>query len=220
MNGAQDLGGMMGFGPVVPEVNEPIFHAAWEKRALGLTLCCGALGEWNIDVSRHARESLHPADYLSSSYYEIWTKGLIKLLQARQLVTDAELAAGHSQQPARQTNRPPLKPADVDAALKRGGPCDRTIDRPAAFVVGDMVRTKNINPTGHTRLPRYARGKVGRIERVRGGYVFPDTNGHAAGENPQWVYSVVFDGRELWGQDADPSVTVAIDCWEPYLERL
>ncbi|HVI87606.1 MAG TPA: nitrile hydratase subunit beta [Dongiaceae bacterium] len=220
MNGAQDLGGMMGFGPVVPEANEPVFHAAWEKRALGLTLCCGALGEWNIDIGRHARESLHPVDYLSSSYYEIWAKGLIKLLQARQLVTEEELAAGHSQQPPRQTNRPALKPADVDAALKRGGPCDRVIDRLAAFAVGDLVRTKNINPTGHTRLPRYARGKVGRVERIQGGYVFPDTNGHAAGENPHWVYSVVFDGRELWGPDADPSLTVAIDCWEPYLERL
>lgn len=220
MNGAQDLGGMMGFGPVVPEPNEPLFHAAWERRALGLTLCCGALGEWNIDISRHARETLHPADYLSSSYYEIWTKGLIKLLQARQLVTEGELAAGHSQQPARPTNRPPLKPADVDVVLKRGGPCDRPLDRPAVFAVGDLVHTKNINPTGHTRLPRYARGKVGRIERVQGGYVFPDTNGHGAGENPQWVYNVVFDGRELWGAEADPTLTVAVDCWEPYLERL
>lgn len=220
MNGAQDLGGMMGFGPVEPEPNEPIFHAGWEKRALGLTLCCGALGEWNIDISRHARETLHPVDYLSSSYYEIWIKGLIKLLQSRQLITEAELATGHSQQPPRPTNRPALKAADVEAALKRGGPCDRPLTRPAGFAVGDRVRTKNLNPTGHTRLPRYARGRIGRIECIQGSFVFPDTNGHGGGENPQWVYSVVFDGRELWGSEADPSLTVAMDCWEPYLERL
>lgn len=220
MNGAQDLGGMMGFGPVQPETHEPVFHADWEKRALGLTLACGALGEWNIDISRHARETLHPADYLSSSYYEIWTKGLIKLLLARGMVDAAELAAGHSQHPARATKRPVLKAADVAGALARGGPADRPLAGAAAFAVGDRIRTRNIHPTGHTRLPRYARDKVGVIENIQGSYVFPDTNGHGAGENPQWLYSVVFDGRELWGDAADPTLTVAMDCWEPYLERL
>jgi len=219
MNGGQDLGGMMGFGPVQPEPNEPVFHGDWEKRALGLTLCCGALGEWNIDISRHARETLHPVDYWSSSYYEVWTKGLIKLLTTRGLVTPAEIDAGQSLEPARPTKRPRMPAADVPAVLSRGGPCDRQLSVPAAFAIGDRVRTKNINPTGHTRLPRYARGKTGVIERVQGGYVFPDTNGHGAGENPSWVYSVVFDGCELWGEAADPSVTVAVDCWEPYLER-
>jgi len=220
MNGAQDLGGMMGFGPVQPEPHEPIFHADWEKRALGLNLASSALGEWNIDISRHARETLHPADYLSSSYYEIWIKGLTKLLTMRGLINSSELAAGHSQEPARLTRRPALKPADVAGALARGGPCDRPIDQAAAFAIGDRVRTKNIHPTGHTRLPRYARDKVGMIERIQGSYVFPDTNGHGAGENPQWVYSVVFDGRDLWGDAADPTLTVAIDCWEPYLDHL
>jgi nitrile hydratase len=220
MNGAQDLGGMMGFGPVQPEPHEPVFHADWEKRALGLTLACGALGEWNIDIGRHARETLHPADYLSSSYYEIWTKGLIKLLLARGMVDAAELAAGHSQHPARPTKRPVLKTADVAGALARGGPADRPLAQPAAFVIGDRIRTRNFHPTGHTRLPRYARDKVGVIENIQGSYVFPDTNGHGAGENPQWLYSVVFDGRELWGDAADPTLTIAMDCWEPYLERL
>jgi nitrile hydratase len=220
MNGAQDLGGMMGFGPVIAEANEPIFHAAWEKRALGITLCCGALGEWNIDVSRHARETLHPVDYLASSYYEMWIKGLTKLLTATQLVSPAELAAGHSQAPARPTKKPALQAADVPAVLARGGPCDRPVAHAAAFDIGDRVRTRNINPTGHTRLPRYARGKIGVIERVQGGYVFPDSNGHRAGEDPHWVYSVVFQGREIWGPEADPTLTIAVDCWEPYLERL
>jgi nitrile hydratase beta subunit len=219
MNGAQDLGGMMGFGPVVAEKDEPVFHGDWEKRALGVTLCCGALGEWNIDVSRHARETLHPADYLSSSYYEIWTKGLLKLLAARDLVSAAELAAGHSLGTAKATARPALKAADVPARLASGGPCDRPLDRAPLFKAGDRVRARNIHPTGHTRLPRYARGKLGVIETCQGSFVFPDTNAHGRGEDPQWIYSVVFSGRELWGNDSDPTISVAIDLWEPYLER-
>jgi nitrile hydratase len=218
VNGAQDLGGMMGFGPVVPEQNEPVFHADWEKHALGITLCCGALGEWNIDTSRHARETLHPADYLSSSYYEIWTKGLLKLLAARGLVSREEVAAGRSLSAAKTTARPALKAADVPARLAGGGPCDRPLDRAPRFGVGDRVRTRNINPTGHTRLPRYARDKLGVIESRQGSFVFPDTNAHGKGEDPQWIYSVVFKGAELWGAESDPALTVAIDCWEPYLE--
>jgi nitrile hydratase len=217
MNGAQDLGGMMGFGPVMPEKNEPVFHADWEKRALGLTLCCGALGFWNIDSSRHARETLHPADYLSSSYYEIWTKALLKLLATNGLVSREEVAAGRSLAAPKPT-KPPLKAADVPARLKSGGPCDRPLDRAARFKIGDRVRTLNIHPTTHTRLPRYARAKLGVIEACRGSYVFPDTNAHGKGEDPQWIYSVVFKGTELWGADADPSLSVAIDLWEPYLE--
>jgi len=217
MNGAQDLGGMMGFGPINPEQNEPIFHAEWEKRALGVTLCCGALGEWNIDISRHARETLHPADYLSSSYYEIWIKGLLKLLAARGLVSREELAAGRSLD-APKVTKPALRAADVPARLASGGPCDRPLDRAPRFKRGDRVRTINIHPTTHTRLPRYARGKSGVIEGRQGSFVFPDTNAHGKGEDPQWVYLVVFKGTELWGADSDPGLSVAIDLWEPYLE--
>jgi nitrile hydratase len=218
MNGAQDLGGMMGFGPVNPEPNEPVFHGAWERRALGVTLCCNALGEWNIDINRKTRESLHPADYLSSSYYEIWIKGLQRLLAERGLVSAEEVRAGHALKPAPKTARAPLKGADVPAVLAKGGPCDRPLDRAPRFAAGDRVLTRNINPTGHTRLPRYARGKQGVIERRHDAYVFPDKNAHGLGEDPQWVYTVVFTGRELWGDAADPTLTVSIDCWEPYLE--
>lgn len=218
MNGAQDLGGMMGFGPVVPEPHEPPFHAEWEKRALAVTLACGALGEWNIDISRHARETLPPPEYLTSTYYEIWTKGLLKLLESRGLVARDELAAGHSLRHAPPTRRTALAADAVAAVLARGGPCDRPVDKPCRFQVGDKVRTRNINPTGHTRLPRYARGRIGVVERVHGGFVFPDTNAHGQGENPQWCYSVRFTGEELWGEGADPSLIVNVDCWEPYLE--
>jgi nitrile hydratase len=219
MNGAQDLGGMMGFGPVNPEPNEPVFHGEWEKRAMGVTLCCNALGEWNIDINRKTRESLHPADYLNSSYYEIWIKGLIRLLAERGLVSPEEVRAGRALQPPRPTARPPLQAADVPAVLAKGGRCDRPLDRAPLFATGDRVRTRNMNPTGHTRLPRYARGKQGVIERRHDAYVFPDKNAHALGEDPQWVYTVVFSGAELWGEAADPMLSISIDCWEPYLER-
>ncbi|MHB2165447.1 nitrile hydratase subunit beta [Alsobacter sp. R-9] len=218
MNGAQDLGGMMGFGPVVPEIDEPLFHAAWEKRALAVTIAAAGLGEWNLDVSRHARETLPPPEYLTSSYYEIWIKGLTKLLRARGLVDDDEIAAGRSLRLARATARPAMTAEAMEAALARGGPCSRPATTPARFAVGDLVRTLNIHPVGHTRLPRYARGKVGRIERVHGVFVFPDSNAHGKGEDPRWCYGVVFDGPELWGPGSDPTLSVSVDCWEPYLE--
>ncbi|MDG4851651.1 MULTISPECIES: nitrile hydratase subunit beta [unclassified Mesorhizobium] len=217
MNGPQDLGGQMGFGPVAPETDEPYFHVAWERRALGVTLTAGAMGAWNIDESRHARESLHPADYYSSSYYQIWIQALEVLLKRHGFVTERDLAAGKAVDPAATPKRV-LKAADVPAVLAKGGPCDRPVAAPARFQAGDRVRTKNFSPTGHTRLPRYARGKNGRIEAVRDGFVFPDSNAHGKGENPQWVYTVVFDGAEIWGEGADPTLEVSIDAWESYLE--
>lgn len=217
MNGAQDLGGMMGFGSIGIEPNEPLFHAAWERRALGVTLAMGATGTWSIDTSRHARESLPPADYLSSSYYEIWTKALERLVLRYGLVDPDELKAGRALTPAKPVKRV-LQAADVPAVLARGGPCDRPATTPARFSVGDRVRTKNIHPKGHTRLPRYARAKAGVVEIVHGAHVFPDSNAHGQGENPQWLYTVRFTGPELWGEDADPTLAVSIDAWESYLE--
>ncbi len=218
MNGPHDLGGQMGLGPVAPETDEPTFHAEWEKRALGLTLCSGAMGHWNIDESRHARENRHPVDYLSSSYYEIWIKGLETLLERHGVVSSAERAAGRSLGASRPPKRV-LAAADVPVVLARGGPCDRPVATPALFKAGDRVRTRNFTPEGHTRLPRYARGRNGTVEAVREGYVFPDTNAHARGENPERVYTIVFDGREIWGEGSDPTLTVSVDAWESYLER-
>ncbi len=217
MNGAQDLGGMMGFGPVDPEKDEPWFHADWERRAMGVTIAMGATGSWNIDMSRHARESLPPAEYLSSSYYEIWTKGVEKLVVKTGLVGEEELRLGRALAPPAPIKRV-LKPEDVPAVLARGGPADREATEPARFRVGDRVRTRNMHPRGHTRLPRYARGREGVIERVHGTHIFPDTNAHGEGENPQWLYTVRFSGRELWGEEADPTIVVSVDAWESYLE--
>lgn len=217
MNGPHDLGGQMGFGPVAPEPDEPVFHAEWEKRALGVTLAAGAMGHWTLDESRHARESLRPADYYSSSYYEIWIKALETLLLRHGFVTADELAQGRVLAEGTKPERV-LAAADVPAVLKRGGPCDRPVAAPRRFEAGDRVRTKNINPVGHTRLPRYARARTGTVEAVREGFVLPDTNAHGRGENPEWVYTVVFDAAEIWGEGADPTLTVSIDAWESYLE--
>jgi nitrile hydratase len=217
VNGAQDLGGMMGFGPIGREPDEPWFHADWERRALGLTLAMGAMGEWGLDASRAARESLHPADYLSSSYYEIWTMGLEKLVLRHGLVTEDELKAGHALSPPKPVARV-LKAGSVPAVLARGSPTERPAEHPARFALGDRVMARVMHPAGHTRLPRYARGKRGFVERVHGVHVFPDSAAAGQGESPQWLYTVRFSGPELWGEEADSSLVVSIDAWESYLE--
>lgn len=151
------------------------------------------MGHWNIDESRHARESLHPADYYSSSYYQIWIKALEVLLERHGFVSAQELAEGRKLENGAPAKRK-LVASEVPAVLARGGPCDRPVETPPRFKAGDRVRTKNFSPTGHTCLPRYARAKIGMIDAVREGFVFPDTNAHGRGEHPQRVYTVVFDG--------------------------
>ncbi|MEM8812599.1 MAG: nitrile hydratase subunit beta [Pseudomonadota bacterium] len=217
MNGAQDLGGMMGFGPVEPEADEPLFHGEWEKRVLACTVAMGGTGAWNLDQSRHARESIPPADYLSFSYYEIWLAGLLKLLEQRSLVSAEEMAAGKALQDAKQLPRV-LTADKIDRVLAAGGPVDRPAQTEAAFEVDDAVTAKNIHPAAHTRLPRYVRGRPGRIHAVHGVHVFPDSNAAGKGEDPQWLYSVAFSATDLWGADADPRQTVYVDLWEPYLD--
>lgn len=216
MNGAADLGGMMGFGPVVPEPEGEPFHADWERRTLALTLAIGGAGRWSIDASRHARESLPPAHYLSSSYFAIWIAALERLLVESGLVGTDEIAQRRTLRHGEQV--PVLRAADVPAVLATGTPYERQLDEPPRFAPGQRVRTRNMHPAGHTRLPRYARGRVGVIERVHGAHVLPDAKAHGAGEQPQWLYGVRFDGRELWGDDAEPGLTVLIDAWEGYLE--
>lgn len=217
MNGGQDLGGMMGFGPVQPEPDEPVFHAAWEKRVLAINVAVGACGLWNIDMSRHAREKIDPRDYLSFSYYHIWLRGLEDLVQRTQLATPAELATGRASAPPVPVKRV-IAAAEVEGALSKGWPSERPAIQPARFAVGDRVRAKNINPGGHTRLPRYARGRLGTVEMVHGTHVFPDSNAARMEEAPVWLYTVCFRGQELWGPEADPTVAVSIDAFEPYLD--
>lgn len=216
MNGPHDLGGAMGFGPVEPEADEPPFHGDWEARALAVTLACGALGFWNLDISRHSRERIPPPVYLTSSYYEIWIRALETLLRENGLVGEDELAAGHALHPPKPV-KGILKAENVDAVLAKGGPVDRPTDSKPAFKIGDRIRARNLHPTGHTRLPRYVRGHSGIIDAVHGFHVFPDAHAAGGGEAPQWLYSVRFEGAELWGERA--SHNVMVDLWESYLER-
>jgi len=218
MEGAHDMGGMQGFGPIVPEPNEPVFHAEWERRAFAITLAMGMPGGWNIDMSRFAREHRPPDDYLGMSYYEIWLTGLEQLMLERELLTPGEIKAGKPLHTAKLVAKT-LTPDGVAKMLHRGGPTERDATRPALFANGDRVRAQMIHPPTHTRLPRYVRGHIGTIERVLGFHVFPDSNATGAGENPQWLYTVTFNGGELWGEASDPSLAISVDAWEPYLEQ-
>jgi nitrile hydratase len=215
MNGVHDMGGMQCFGPVMPEADEPVFHAPWEARVLALNRALGFARLWNIDMSRAAIEALPPDVYLASSYYEKWLVRLEQLLLDRGLLSADELAGGRALTPGKPLRK--LAAADVASALTRGS-FAREPNAPARFRPDDRVRTRNINPATHTRLPRYARGREGVIEAVRGCHVYPDTVAIGEGENPQWLYTVRFDGRELWGESADPGVKVSIEAFEPYLE--
>jgi len=216
MNGIHDMGGMEGFGKVEPEPNEPPFHAAWEGRTLAMNRAMNYANLWTIDQGRAAIEELPPRDYLALSYYERWAMRLETLVVEYGLVGADEIAAGHTLRPGKPLPRT-LALADVPKVLTRG-----TYSRPTnttpRFAVGDRVRTRNIHPKTHTRLPRYVRGRAGMIECVRGFHVFPDSVAIGAGENPQWLYTVRFESRELWGESADPTLTVSIEAWEPYLE--
>jgi nitrile hydratase beta subunit len=217
MDGVHDMGGMDGFGKVEPEPNEPVFHSPWEGRVMAMNRAMGAAGAYNIDMSRFSLERLPPVDYLGSSYYRKWFLGLERRLVAFGFVGADEVAAGHAKHPAKPLKRGNFKVADVERVMTRGS-FSRPAAAPARFKPGDRVRAKNIHPATHTRLPRYVRGHVGVVERIQGCHVFPDTAAIEQGENPQWLYTVCFDNRDLWGPDADPTVTVSIEAFEPYLE--
>lgn len=223
MNGVHDMGGMHGLGPVAPEPNDPVFHADWERRVFAMTVATGYSGKWNIDMSRYSREQMPGPEYLAAGYYDYWLHGLETLLEQNGLVTRAETAARMRDAKAPAAPAPPgarvLKSADVEKVLRdpRGARVDE--DVPSKFKVGDRVRTKNINPVGHTRLPRYARGHVGVVDRDMGVWVFPDTNAAGQGQKPQHVSSVRFTARELWGADARANDAVYLDLWDDYLEK-
>ena len=217
MNGVHDMGGMHGMGPIQVEKNEPVFHQWWEGRMFALRRAAGAWGRWNIDVIRHEIELVPPADYLRMSYYERHLAAFLETLAKSGLVTRVEIESGT---PAEGSPKavPALTVEKATALVARGAPARRNVPVAPRFQAGQRVRARNINPTGHTRLPRYARAKLGTIERDHGVFVFPDTNAHSLGEKPQHVYSVRFAARELWGEQASRQDSVYIDMWDDYLE--
>ncbi|HUQ36603.1 MAG TPA: nitrile hydratase subunit beta [Aestuariivirga sp.] len=215
MNGPQDMGGQAGFGPISPEADEPWFHEPWERRAFALSLAMGMTGSWNIDISRHARERLPALQYWRSSYYEVWIAGLVTLMTDAGLASTDEIANGRASTPPKPVARVATA-AMIPAILQKGGPANRKSDLKARFRAGDKIRTRNISPEGHTRLPRYARGKAGEIIASHGTHVLPDSSAHRLGDDPQWLYTVRFTANELWGRANNDQVM--LDLWEPYLE--
>jgi nitrile hydratase len=211
-----DLGGQPGHGRVEPEDENVRFHEDWEPAVLALTLAMGATGSWNIDMSRAAREAL--PDYQRLSYYQIWLAALQQLMLQRGQLFEDEIEAGRMLHPAAPVRRV-LKAQDVPAALAKGSPTLRP-DAPvvARFAVGQRVRTRTEPVAHHTRLPGYVRGKCGTIERLHGPHVFADAHAQGLGEQPEPLYTVVFDGRELWGDEAAPGLRVSVDAWQSYLE--
>jgi len=207
VNGIHDMGGMDGFGRVEVEADEPVFHARWEARVFGLSLLCGG----GVDASRHRLERIPPADYLRLSYYGRWLRGLETRLREGGVLAAGELEARLAGRPFPASPAPP--PGDPPTLAAR-----RDSDAAPRFRVGQRVRTRNHQPPGHTRLPAYARSRRGVVVLVHPAFVFPDTNAHGLGENPQTVYGVRFEASELWGDRAEAGTRVHLDCFESYLE--
>ena len=217
MNGVHDMGGMHGFGPVVYDPNEPVFHAPWEGPVRGMVQLIAARGQVNIDSGRHSLERLPPVDYLRWSYFEKWLAALTnRMLDAGQ-ITPEELATGRKAE-GTAVATPPITGEMGAKLLASVHSYERTIAAQPRFIAGDQIRARNINPEGHTRLPRYARGRLGIVTRYHGAHVYPDSNAHFAGEAPQPLYTVRFTARELWGDAANAADTVSLDLWEDYLD--
>jgi nitrile hydratase subunit beta len=217
MNGVHDMGGMQCMGPVRPEKNEPVFHERWEARVLALVLAMFAWRKWNLDAFRYEQENTPPAEYLRMSYYERWLSSLTELLVKRGMATRAEIENGTPHASSRKAT-PPVTAETVPLMIAGGLLASRDLPVVARFRAGQRVRGSNINPIGHTRLPRYARGKLGTVEHDHGVFVFPDTNAQFLGEKPQHLYSVRFTARELWGEQAAPRDAVYVNLWDDYLE--
>jgi nitrile hydratase len=225
MNGVHDMGGMQDFGPVVPESEEPVFHADWERRIFALTMAMGAWGRWNLDTTRFVRESMPPVEYLASSYYERWLYGLEHLLVERGFLDPEDLARVLEASETAPEPAPPvsirdgaLRPDQVGPMLSNPRFARRDDAVEPKFKVGDAVVARTINPLGHTRLPRYVRGRRGEVVSDYGVFVFPDAHAHGQGSQPQHVYSVRFNARELWGPQAQPRDSVYVDLWDDYLD--
>jgi nitrile hydratase subunit beta len=217
MNGVHDMGGMHGMGPIQEEKDEPVFHELWEGRVFALRRAMGAWGKWNIDVTRYEVELVPPAEYLRMSYYERQLAAFREMLVKYGFLTRAELESGS---PAARSPKtvPALTSEKAAVLIANGVPTSRNVTVAPRFQPGQRVRARNMHPVGHTRLPRYARGKFGIIHRDHGVFVFPDTNAHFQGEKPQHVYSVRFAARELWGEQVAPNDSVYVDMWDDYLE--
>lgn len=219
MNGIHDLGGLTTFGPIPQKEDEAVFHADWERRVFALNMASLAfLGP--VDRARHAIERMNPLDYLSTSYYEHWIAAILTMAKDLGYLTDEEIETGRAGQ-IRPLSHPAPTAAMIEGLVRGGMPANRDeAQTESSFALGTRVRARNIEITGHTRLARYVRGKVGVVTAHHGCHVFPDTHAHDQGEHPQPLYTVRFEARELWGDNVTRRDCVYIDLWESYLEPL
>jgi nitrile hydratase beta subunit len=225
MNGIHDLGGIDGFGAVIAESDEPVFHAEWEKAVLAMVPASFAAGYFNMDQFRYGIEQMHPAHYLSSRYYERWLHAIEHHAVRTGALDPAEIEqrtsyfSAHPDAPLPVRHNPKLT-RFIDKVCANGRSARREPAAPAAYAVGDRVRITDDHPYGHTRRPRYIRGRSGLIHRVRGCFPYPDTSANGEKATPEWVYTVRFEATELWGDEAaDPKGSVHIDVWEPYVSQ-
>jgi len=219
MNGIHDLGGLMGFGPVDAEKNEPVFHEDWQRRIFALNMASLAfLGP--VDRARHAIERMDPLEYLATSYYEHWIAAILTLAKDLGYLTDEEIETGRAGH-RKPTPHPAPNAAMIEGLIRGGMPANRDDSRTQPLLeIGAKVRARNLEISGHTRLARYVRGKAGVVTAYHGRHVFPDTVAHDQGEHPQALYTVRFEARELWGENVTRRDCVYIDLWEPYLVPL
>ena len=226
MNAIHDMGGMQGAGPVAPEKDEPVFHEQWEKDAFAIAIATLGQGLYNLDELRHGTERMSWVHYLEASYYEHWLTSVETLLTEKGIISREDLKERvkqfqeNSEQfaSASSSNGPSQLAEQLETLVRNGGSTRRETGKTPRFQRGDQVVTRNIHPAGHTRLPRYIRGKRGSVERVHGTFILPDTNAHGQGENPQPVYAIKFDAREVWGEQAAARDSIYVDLWESYLE--
>jgi len=216
VNGVHDMGGMHGMGPVVIEKDEAVFHASWEARVYALQRASSFHGRWNTDMSRFSRERMPPAAYLAASYYERWLFGLQTLLVEEGLVTAQELASGRASTKAGEAVV--LRESDVAARMRGRSSARVAAKLPSRFKPGDSVIARRVNPVGHTRLPRYVRGRRGTVHIDHGVFIFPDTSAMSREPKPQHCYSVRFDARELWGPQVAARDSVYLDLFDDYLD--
>ena len=219
MNGVHDMGGIQNMGPIELEDNEPVFHYEWEGRVFALNMATGPPRLWNLDMKRQATESMQPPErYLGASYYERWLESLIKLFKERGVITEEELVTGKIKLKEITEMPSAASPDEVLALMGKGRSARVKTNIKPRFKVGDKIVTRNINIPTHTRLPRYVRGKCGRIERDHGVFIFPDTHSQNWEQSPQHVYVVSFTARELWGPDASLRDKVLVDLWDSYMD--
>ena len=218
-NSIHDMGGMHGFGAVTQAPNEPIFHEEWEARICGMLLASLGLFGVSLDNVRSRMELIPPGAYLKTPYYAKWVMALENLVTEKGIATQSELEAlARGEEIALEKDMQPIPTDGLLAFISTGATAARQIESKPLFALGDTVRARNLNSMGHTRLPRYVRGKLGTIIADCGGQIYPEVSARLEGDGPERLYSIKFSARELWVLGANINDTVCVDLWEPYLE--